>query len=475
MAADELAPTFYLLEQNFNVLASEKDIAKNVPDTIDMQSALRELSTKTGKKHASIYVTADVGQIILITPDSIKGFGMRDIISESKNYSAGLYNEILKDAKAGKISKEEALKRGKEAEIKSKKRVEELIAEQSEERIFEFLEDLRSPTTDPRPLGAMIYRRIFKKTDINKQSNQTLEAELEKYQPDVLLWSLGGNLRYIPIAALYDEEKKQYVAEKYENTVFTRARKERFLIEPKSWTSGLGFGTTIALQGLSPLPKVKEEITAIFGNQTEKGFFTGRTFLDRDFSKQAFLTNAKTKPTFIHIASHFSFQPGNAKNSFLLLGDGTKLSLIDIQQNFQLFEGVDLLTLSACETAAQQANADGKEVDGFAELAQRLGASSVLATLWKVSDDGTSKLMIEFYRVKQQKPNISKSEALRQAQLILLYGKNINADGTKKTTRGSELAGITSGKNKIPFKPSPESPFEHPFYWASFVLFGSPR
>ena len=43
-----------------------------------------------------------------------------------------------------------------------------------------------------------------------------------------------------------------------------------------------------------------------------------------------------------------------------------------------------LLTLSACDTAATRADANGKEIDGFAELAQRLGANAVMATLWQV-------------------------------------------------------------------------------------------
>jgi CHAT domain-containing protein len=97
----------------------------------------------------------------------------------------------------------------------------------------------------------------------------------------------------------------------------------------------------------------------------------------------------------------------------------------------------------------------------------------VIATLWKVSDDGTSKLMSEFYRLRQENPNVPKSEILRQAQLNLLNGKSSPEEGKKRRiSRGPRVAGE---KSKIPFKPAVESPFEHPYYWAPFVLFGSSR
>lgn len=91
--------------------------------------------------------------------------------------------------------------------------------------------------------------------------------------------------------------------------------------------------------------------------------------------------------------------------SNLLLGDGTKLTLEDIKNApDDLFKGVELLTLSACETGVQkERESDGREIDGFAELAQRKGAKSVLASLWKVDDESTSQLMTQFYQTRQTK------------------------------------------------------------------------
>lgn len=85
-----------------------------------------------------------------------------------------------------------------------------------------------------------------------------------------------------------------------------------------------------------------------------------------------------------------------------------------------LFGGVELLTLSACETGAQKVReSDGREIDSFAELAQRKGAQAILASLWKVDDASTSRLMVGFYRTRQHK-NLTRAEALQGAQLTLL-------------------------------------------------------
>ena len=75
----------------------------------------------------------------------------------------------------------------------------------------------------------------------------------------------------------------------------------------------------------------------------------------------------------------------------------------------------ELVTLSACETAL------GKEVkgEGLMSLVRAFmyaGSQSVLATLWKVDDESSAKLMIAFYRHWQQ-GKLTKAEALQQAQI----------------------------------------------------------
>jgi CHAT domain-containing protein len=99
----------------------------------------------------------------------------------------------------------------------------------------------------------------------------------------------------------------------------------------------------------------------------------GTIKLDEAFTQEAMLGGLRQRPQVVHVASHFQFSPGNETNSALLLGDGTFLSLSQIKSLPNVFGGVELLTLSACNTATGGSGANGKEVEGFGVLAQRRG------------------------------------------------------------------------------------------------------
>jgi CHAT domain-containing protein len=114
------------------------------------------------------------------------------------------------------------------------------------------------------------------------------------------------------------------------------------------------------------------------------------------------------------------------------------------------FKGVELLTLSGCQTAVGSRDSDGREIDGLGITAQRKGAKAVLATLWAVDDASVGLLMATFYKIWVTTPGITKVEALQQAQLALLRG---TADGASKER--------------------PASQYANPFYWAPFVLIGN--
>lgn len=77
---------------------------------------------------------------------------------------------------------------------------------------------------------------------------------------------------------------------------------------------------------------------------------------------------------------------------------------------------VELLTLSACQTAA----GDGRAALGLAGVAVKAGARSALASLWFINDQASSDLVTQFY--ENLKNPVSKVEALRQAQIKLLKG-----------------------------------------------------
>lgn len=305
-------------------------------------------------------------------------------------------------------------------------------------------------------------------------------AELRKLKAKTLMWSLEGAMRYIPMSTLHDGER--YIVESYRNVMFTPASNSRLKDPPKSAWAGLGLGVTKEhqpLQTLPPfqaLPMVREELCGIIRSQeSPEGLFDGVIHMDESFTWQTMTKSLEKKYPLVHIASHFKCAPGNDTTSFLLLGNGQPLYIHDISIKPNLFSGVDLLTLSACNTAVGNVGQDGNEEECFAVLAQNQGAKAIVATLWPVADISTSLLMKEFY--KQCANSELKAEALRKAQVALLKG-NIKPD-ISSYELGRSSSPIQNRKYSDPdtsanlFRFDSTAPFAHPFFWAPFILIGN--
>jgi CHAT domain-containing protein len=226
------------------------------------------------------------------------------------------------------------------------------------------------------------------------------------------------------------------------------------------------------------LPAVKTEMARIFkNNNSTTGILSGEVLLDAQFTRSAMISTLQKRRPLVHIASHFIFKPGDEANSFLLLGDGAAFTLDEMKRQKDLFAGVELLALSACDTAAQQEDSNGREVDGFAELAQRLGAGAVMASLWEVQDESTAELMTRFYKTYNSQKGANKATALRSAQLALLSGeyKTAGAANRGMIREDAETAAkikIESAKLK-PFNYAKNPRFAHPYYWSPFILIGN--
>ena len=123
--------------------------------------------------------------------------------------------------------------------------------------------------------------------------------------------------------------------------------------------------------------------------------------------------------------------------------------------------GVDLATLSACESGLGK-TAGGEGVLGLQRAFQTAGARTTVTSLWKIPDDATRSLMIDFYENLWSK-KMSKIEALRQAQLTLMREGVKKRDGIK---RGIEVQADQppDADHRLP-----------PYYWAAFVLSGDWR
>jgi CHAT domain-containing protein/tetratricopeptide (TPR) repeat protein len=261
-------------------------------------------------------------------------------------------------------------------------------------------------------------------------------------------------LRYVPFAALRDRER--YLIESYTLSLATPAASYDALGKPRPLSSAVALGVSRTPDGQVLLPNVSAELHRVVRSSPGdgSGALPGVILLDRDFTRASAAQALAQRYPVVHIASHFVFRPGSLADSYLLLGDGTHLTLEAIKTNALPLRGVEMLTLSACETAIGETAADGREIESFAALAQHQGVRSVLATLWAVPDLSTSIIMARFYAHLAHSPDsfTARAEALRDAQLLLLRGPaSSRAD-----------------------RPPAHSPYADPFYWASFTLLGSP-
>lgn len=287
-----------------------------------------------------------------------------------------------------------------------------------------------------------------------------LRQDLEGAGARILMVSLEGGLRYLPFAALHDG--KQWLAERYAVAMYTDAVTSRLERTPRQHWEVRAFGLTHAVDNFPALTWVRSEIDAIVGSQG----MPGHADFDADFTFDS-LRDAinQARPPVLHIASHFVFRPGTEDDSFLLLGDG-RLPLSKIK--VMTFTDLDLLTLSACETAiGGGTNRNGQEIEGFAALVQAQGADAVLATLWPVADISTAAFMQSFYKTRRTEADITKVEALRETQLAMIRG-TITAASARAD---AGLRGTVEGGAGQPAS----TDFSQPYFWAPFVLIGNWR
>lgn len=259
---------------------------------------------------------------------------------------------------------------------------------------------------------------------------QPIEAELAASEIKTLVFALDGSLKSIPIAALYDGEK--YLIENYSVALTPSLQ----ILEPQPLTRTpikvLVGGLSEAKQNFPPLPGVESEIQQI------QAQIPAQVLLNQQFTSAALQQeiSAVSFPV-VHLATHGQFS-SNAEDTFILAWDD-RVSVKQLAEVLQVREDrkrqpIELLVLSACQTAA----GDKRAALGIAGVAVRSGARSTLATLWSVDDESTAMLMVKFYQELAQ-ANVTKAEALRQAQVALLQ----------------------------------QSRFRHPYYWAPFVLVGN--
>jgi CHAT domain-containing protein len=313
----------------------------------------------------------------------------------------------------------------------------------------------KSLTQDLYPLANQLYEWIL----------APAEPEIAQSGVKTIVFVLDGALRKIPMSLLYDGQK--YLIEKDYNIATASGLQltaPKPLVRRPLKVLAAGVTQEVPELKLPAIPKVEEELKAI-----KSIFPDSEILLNTQFTRQNLQRELKNAEfPVVHLATHGQFS-STSEQTFIVSGDivsaeganpsgekrGDSQSFGNVQNpplaktiNVKDFgellrvrsastSPIELLVLSACNTA----EGDEKAILGLAGAAVRAGARSTIATLWGANDEATAKLMSSFYRNLSEQESASKAQALREAQLKLLK--------------------------------TPELEYQHPYYWAPFVLVGN--
>ncbi len=284
------------------------------------------------------------------------------------------------------------------------------------EDVQEFRKHLEEPGSDRFMDGARkLYARLFKSIEpLVSGKNLTIVSH--------------GALHYLPFSALHDG--KAFLIDRHSIRVMPSASAMKYLVSRKADKAGgiLVFGNPDLGDPRFDLAFAEREALDVAKTKTKS-----KVFLRKEATVEAFSRYAGGF-SYIHMATHGRFDPASPlKSALLLTPDAGSNGMLTADRLYSLELDADLVTLSACETGLSKI-ANGDDLVGLTRGFLYAGASSIVASIWKVDDLATSQLMGRFYR---ELDKTNKREALRTAQLE-----------TRKT-------------------------YGHPYYWAAFQLTGS--
>lgn len=281
---------------------------------------------------------------------------------------------------------------------------------------------------DVRALRQAIENRGAEYRSVGQRLYRRLLAPLHELIPGrKLLIVPHGALHYLPFAALHDGSG--FLLDRYSIRFLPSASVIRYLraARPEAQAGVLAFGNPDLGDPRFDLKFAQEEAIAVAQSMPQS-----RALVRKEATESAFRRYAAGFGA-LHFATHGEFN-GDAplRSALLLARDGDSDGLLTVGKLYSIRITADLVTLSACETALGKI-ASGDDVVGLTRGFLYAGASTVVASLWKVDDRATSALMTRFYGELKAG---DKREALRKAQLA---------------TRAE---------------------FPHPFFWAPFQLTG---
>ena len=187
--------------------------------------------------------------------------------------------------------------------------------------------------------------------------------------------------------------------------------------------------------GQLPLPGAQSEVQSI------QALIGGAVFTASRATKEMFKQEAP-KFRVLHLAMHALANVNNPLYSQLLFSpeaENDPDNALYAEELYNMRLNADLAVLSACNTGYGRYRR-GEGIMSLSQAFAYAGCPSMVMSLWKIPDQESSEIMIEFYR--QLKLGKTKDESLRQAKLTYLDQVEIEA-------------------------------LAHPYFWAGMISLGN--
>lgn len=216
------------------------------------------------------------------------------------------------------------------------------------------------------------------------------------------------------------------------------------------------FGASKQASNYPALPFVTQEVGFIDRISSK---IKHQLFLDSAFSKASFINSNLKVTNIVHVASHFS--PYNSSKGYgeLILGDGSSLTTYELLSLLPNLSNLNLVTLSACDTAVQLVFNTSTYYEGLTNIFSKKGAKHVIGTLWQVNDKASSDFMRLFYFLLIVH-HLDPSSALRLTQNVFQSG---SLDSVTNYLPSAPVEFINELQSDL-------HTYKHPYFWAGFQI-----
>lgn len=292
--------------------------------------------------------------------------------------------------------------------------------------------------------GRQLYDKIIKPAETQLRGVNKLIIV-----PDGVLWDLpfqalyrgqGGYLledfaiSYAPSLSVLREMKRKVS----KSASASRGSELLAVGNPDMNVEEMAKGSLLRDDDFVPLPGAEQEVNTLgelYGRNRSK-------VLIGDKATEEEVKSEAERYRLLHFATHAILDDRNPMYSRIILSrpkDKRQDGMLEAWELMKLDLTAEMVVLSACQTARGRIGA-GEGMIGMSWALFVAGSPSVVVSQWKVDSDRTMELMIDFHQNLVRRKSTTKAEALRAAALKLLHSK-----------------------------------YNHPVYWAGFVLIGNER